>query len=323
MFDFLEDLGEFLSQPEVLLPGVVGGLLTGEAYGRLSDIGREARTGAEALAERQLEQTQFRPFTVTTATGAGLGTQVTPEGGIETTMGLSPQEVALQNQLLGGAGGFFGQAVQPRDAREQAIFERMRRAQRPEEERQRLALEERLAAQGRLGVSSAAYGGATPEMLAMATAQEEARNRAMLTAMQQAQAEQAQQAQLGGQFLSAGYVPQAQLTAAVQPAMTTAQLAQRGQLSGAGMFGEAEMSGIEALLSSGIGQANLMGQIGTGLLQQALQPTYVSGTGGGTTGGTGGGSGGGVLGTGKSMSEFLDDVIGLDPSGGGLFRIFG
>ena len=66
-----------------------------------------------------------------------------------------------------------------------------------------------------------------------------------------------------------------------------------------------------------------MGQIGTGLLQQALQPTYISGAAGGTTGGTGGGSGGGVLGTGKSMSEFLDDVIGLDPSGGGLFRIFG
>jgi hypothetical protein len=141
----------------------------------------------------------------------------------------------------------------------------------------------------------------------------------MLTAMQQAQAEQAQQAALGGQFLAGSFVPQAQLTAAAQPALTTAQLAQRGQLSGAGMFGEAEMSGIEALLSSGIGQANLMGQIGTGLLQSALQPTYVSGAGGGTTGGTGGG----VLGTGKSMSEFLDDVIGLDPSGGGLFRIFG
>ena len=111
------------------------------------------------------------------------------------------------------------------------------------------------------------------------------------------------------------------MTAAAQPALTTAQLAQRGQLSGAGMFGEAEMSGLEALLSSGIGQANLMGQIGTGLLQSALQPTYVSGAGGGTTGGTGGGGGGGILGTGKSMSEFLDDVIGLDPSGGGLFRL--
>jgi hypothetical protein len=272
MFDFLEDLGEFLSQPEVLLPGVVGGLLTGEAYGRLSDIGREARTGAEALAERQLEQTQFRPFTVTTATGAGLGTQVTPEGGIETTMGLSPQEVALQNQLLGGAGGFFGQAVQPRDAREQAIFERMRRAQRPEEERQRLALEERLAAQGRLGVSSAAYGGATPEMLAMATAQEEARNRAILGAMQQAQAEQMQEATLGQAFLGAGYVPQQQLMAATQPAQQLAALQQQAQLQGAGLFGEASMSGLEAQLVAEQARANLLGQTGTGLLSGALTP---------------------------------------------------
>ena len=153
LMGFLSGLGSFLSDPNVILPGVVGGLLTGEAYGRLSDIGRQARTGAEELAARQLEQTQFRPFTVTTATGAGMGTRVTPEGAIETTMGLSPEEVALQSQLLGGAGGFFGQAVQPTADREQAIFERMRRAQRPEEQRQRLATEERMAAQGRLGLS--------------------------------------------------------------------------------------------------------------------------------------------------------------------------
>jgi len=30
-FDFLGDLGSYLMQPDVLLPGVVGGLLTGEA----------------------------------------------------------------------------------------------------------------------------------------------------------------------------------------------------------------------------------------------------------------------------------------------------
>ena len=202
MWDFLEDLGKFLIKPEVLLPGVVGGLLTGEAYGRLSDIGKQARTGAEELAAQQMEQTQFRPFTVTTATGAGLGTQVTPEGAIETTMGLSPQEQAMQQQLFGGAGGFFGQAVQPTQAREQAIYERMRAAQSPEEQRQRLALEERLAAQGRLGVSSAACGGATPELMAQQTAIQESRNQAMLGAMQQAQAEQLQQAGLGQNFLS-------------------------------------------------------------------------------------------------------------------------
>lgn len=272
MFDFLEDLGEFLSKPEILLPGVVGGLLTGEAYGRLSDIGRQARTGAEELAAQQMEQTQFRPFTVTTATGAGMGTQVTPEGAIETTMGLSPQEVALQNQLLGGAGGFFGQAVQPTVDREQAIFERMRRAQRPEEERQRLATEERMAAQGRLGLSSAAYGGATPELLAQQTAISEARNRAILAAMQQAQAEQMQQATLGQAFLGAGYVPQQQLMAATQPAQQLAALQQQAQLQGAGLFGEATMSGLEAQLIAEQARANLLGQTGTGLLSGALTP---------------------------------------------------
>jgi hypothetical protein len=191
-------------------------------------------------------------------------------------MGLSPQEVALQNQLLGGAGGFFGQAVQPREAREQAIFERMRRAQRPEEERQRLALEERLAGQGRLGVSSAAYGGATPEMLAMATAQEEARNRAMLGAMQQAQAEQMQQATLGQQFLGAGYLPQQQLMAATQPSQQLAALQNQLQIQGAGLFGEATMSGLEAQLVAEQARANLLGQTGTGLLQGALTPSTTS-----------------------------------------------
>jgi hypothetical protein len=138
----------------------------------------------------------------------------------------------------------------------------------------------------------------------------------MLAAMQQAQAEQAQQAQLGGQLLSAGYIPQAQLTAATQPAMTTSQLAQRGQLEGAGLFGEAEMSGLEALLSSGIGQANLMGQIGTGLLSQALQPTFVSGT---TGGATGGGGGGGLFGS-------ITDMLGItDSNNDGTWwsRLFG
>ena len=250
------------------LGGLGGAYLAERAYSRLGDIGETARREASEIARQGLTQAEFRPFTVTTATGGMMG--VGPEGG--TTMAVSPEEQALQQQLMGGAGQFFGQAQMPTTAREQAVFERIRAAQRPEEERQRLALEERLAAQGRLGTSSAAYGGATPEQLAMATAREEARNRAMLTAMQQAQAEQAQQAALGQQFLGAGYVPQQQLIAATQPGLTTAQLAQRGQLTGAGLFGEAEMSGLEALLSSGIGQANLFGQIGTGLLSQALRP---------------------------------------------------
>jgi hypothetical protein len=129
-----------------------------------------------------------------------------------------------------------------------------------------------MAAQGRLGLSSAAYGGATPELLAQETAIGEARNRAMLAAMQQAQAEQMQQAALGQQFLGSGYIPQQQLMAATQPAQQLAALQQQAQLQGAGLFGEATMSGLEAQLIAEQARANLLGQTGTGLLSGALTP---------------------------------------------------
>jgi len=270
--NILGNLGQIGSAISPAIPGIAGTLLTGEAYNRLSDIGSQAQRQAMELAERGQAESQFRPFTVTTTTGGQLGTRVTPTGAVETTMGLSPEEQALQQQLLGGAGQFFGQAQMPTQAREQAIFERMRAAQRPEEQRQRLALEERLAAQGRLGTSSAAYGGATPEQLAMATAQEEARTRSMLGAMQQAQAEQMQQAGLGQQFLGAGYIPQAQLLAATQPAQRMAELQQQAQLYGTGLFGETAMSGIEAQLLAEQARANLLGGIGSNVLAGLFTP---------------------------------------------------
>jgi hypothetical protein len=254
-----------------------GGLLTGKAYQRLGEIGEQARREAGDIAQTGVEQTRFMPFTVTTGTGGALTT--TPEGGL--TVGLSPQEQAFQQQMFGGAGQFYQQAMQPTQAREQAVFERIRAAQRPEEERQRLATEERLAAQGRLGLRTAQFGGA-PEQFALAKAQEEARNQAMLSAIQQAQAEQMQQAQLGGQFMGASYTPQAQALNVLQAGMPAAQMAQRGQLTGAGLFGEAQMGGLEALLGSGLGQANLYGQLGTGLLSGLLTPQQV-GMGGGVT----------------------------------------
>jgi len=269
IFGGLQQIGSAVTPA---IPAIAGTLLTGEAYERLSDVGREAQREALALAERGQAESQFRPFTVTTATGGQLGTRVTPTGAVETTMGLSPQEQALQQQLFGGAGQFFGQAQAPTMTREQEIFERMRAAQRPEEERQRLALEERLAAQGRLGTSSAAYGGATPEQLAMATAQEEARTRSMLGAMQQAQAEQAQQAALGQQLLGASYIPQAQLLAATQPAQRMAELQQQAQLYGTGLFGETAMSGLESRLLAEQARANLLGGIGANVLAGLFTP---------------------------------------------------
>jgi hypothetical protein len=56
-------------------------------------------------------------------------------------------------------------------------------------------------------------------------------------------------------------------------------MAQRGQLTGAGLFGEATASGLDMLLGSGLGQANLMGQLGSGLLTGSIQGMSQSGTG--------------------------------------------
>ena len=90
-----------------------------------------------------------------------------------------------------GAGGLANQAMQSGmgmmqqgspDA--QGIYDKIRAMQSPEEERQRLGLENRLAGQGRLGIQTNAFGG-TPEQLAMQKAQAEAQNSAAYQALSQ------------------------------------------------------------------------------------------------------------------------------------------
>lgn len=270
--NFLQGLADYLGGGGA--QGLAGIGLLMQAYDRLGGIGGTGLSLGQQLAETQLGQAQFQPYTVTTATGGQFSAG--PDG--QYTMAVSPEEQAFRNQLFGGAGQFYQQAAMPTGQREADIYARMRATMSPEEERQRLALEERLAGQGRLGVRTAQFGGA-PEQFALAQAQEEARNRAMLGAMQQAQAEQAQQAALGQQYLMGSYLPQQQMLAALSPGQTAAAQAQQAQLYGTGLFGEATASGIDALLASGLGQANLMGEAGTGLLSGLFGTR--SGSGGG------------------------------------------
>lgn len=240
-----------------------GGLAVGDAYNKLGDIGQQANTGAQQIAQQGLAQTQFTPYGVT----SGVGSVSADSSGINYQ--LSPEQQALQGMLGQGAQGFFSQAMQPNAGREQEIYDRIRAMQTPGEGRDRLALEERLQNQGRLGVRTSMFGG-TPEQFAQSQAQAEAQNQAALMAMQQAQSQQAQQASLGQQFMQGQYLPQAALLQAFQPGMQNAQLNQQANQYGAGLFGEASMGGLEALLGSGLGQANLMGQLGTGLLSGAF-----------------------------------------------------
>lgn len=253
---------------------------------------------------------------------SGLGLSMIDD--VRAELGRDLPTLNLTNQVardnLIAARGLLSDAEMDPAAREQAIFQRIRAAQTPEEERQRLALEERLASQGRLGVATNLYGG-TPEQLALARAQSEAQNTAMIQAMQQAQAERELAGRLGAQLSSTGaglgaaaealrsgrqgmglqlaqgglglltgrealeaarlqqalaatksaFIPEASAQNAFNEALRAAELRQRAQQFGTGLFGESTMTGIDALLASGLGQANLMGNVGAGVLAAAAR----------------------------------------------------
>ena len=192
----------------------------------------------------------FKPFTVTGGFGSITGG---PDG---TTYNLSPTQQAMADRLFSGATGFFTAAQQDPAAREQAVYNRMLAAMAPDEQRQRLDIEERMLAQGRGGVTTARYGG-TPEQLAMEKAIQESRNQAMLGAMQQAQAEQAQQASLGSQFLQQSYAPQAAMLSAFSPAMNVASMADVARRQAGELGLEAQMANANLLLGQQQGQAGL------------------------------------------------------------------
>ena len=283
----------------------------GQLYENIGTTGFGAQQAAGQLAQQLPGMTAFRPFTVTSGTSQVMAT---PEGGF--TIGLAgipaAQQQALQSQanyyltqpaqgvnalgLVGQQAGdlasqFLGQAGMPTSAREAQLYNQMRALQQPEEERQRLALEERLASQGRLGVQSNLYGG-TPEQLAMAKAQTEAQNQAALMAMQQAQQQQLQQAGLGTQFsglmgqlagqgmglqqaqqqlglsaLGGSYLPEQQALGMLGAAAPYASIADVARRQGAQLYGETAMSGLDAMLAGQMGQANLVGGIIPGVVQ--------------------------------------------------------
>jgi hypothetical protein len=204
-------------------------------------------------------------------------------------------------QTRTGAGAFgsglLSQAMEQMGAETptaQSVYNQIRAMQSPEEERQRTALENRLAAQGRLGVQTSQYGG-TPEQLAMEKAQAEARNQASLQALQTADqlasSQQARAAQLGQMGLSAeqiqaqldseGFGQQMQLGQAgiaaqqAQSALDSQSQQRAVQLSQLGLSAEQIASQLE---SEGLNRqqssaqlAGQLAQIGSGISAQQQQ----------------------------------------------------
>ena len=162
--------------------------------GVMSDIQGIADTfvpAANQLGQVAAEKAAFSPFAVRTSTG---GTEIGAGGALTQTLGATPQAIqdsllqqaqmgagatidptlyqGLSAQALGQAGSTLGQGLPTAES----LYAQMQAAQAPELQRAQLELENRLAAQGRLGTQTAAYGG-TPEALAMQKAIQENQQR--------------------------------------------------------------------------------------------------------------------------------------------------
>jgi hypothetical protein len=331
---FFENLGNLGGSLGKFLGGAGGSLigagLSIDELNSLRDVAEKASTGMAEIGRTGAEAAAFKPFTVSTGFG---GVSTTPEGGFATT--LDPQQAeqqrklqaltgtllggmgagipdvsGIQEQALGGVGGFLTGAMAPMAQREADVYERIRATQRPEEQRAQLALEERLASQGRTGLRTAQFGG-SPEQFALAQAQEEAKARASLGALGQAQAEQLQQAglaqsmfglgsgaaalpaslqqgQLGniGAALGLQYLPEQQLLASLTPGIQLASLADLGRRQGAGLMTEAGVSGLEDIVGAEQARAANIAQIYSALLSAQGQQAAASA--GGISSGIGG-----------------------------------
>ena len=254
--------------------GLLGGALAGyglyDQYQQLADAGTNYQEAVQPIMQQAQQNLQFRPYTVTSNVG---GTSFTPEGGMQYNIGGAQQ--ALSDQAFGGAQQLFGQALAPQSQRVQDVYNQIRSVQQPMEQEQRLATEERLAAQGRLGLQSAQYGGTSPELMAQERALAEARNTAALTAIDQAQREQAQAYDIGVGMLGAGFTPYAQINDMATQGYNYSNLANQNQRTYADLMTQLGLGGIEANQAAEANRMNLLGQmysLGAGMLGGTRNP---------------------------------------------------
>jgi len=232
--------------------GAAAAYLPYEAAGEtMSDL----RTQGPALAQQATQLGQeaagyaaFTPFSVRTATGGT--TDVGAGGGY--TMGLSQAE----QDMMAATQGQISALNQQQLPTAQGLFEQLQAAQMGENERARLELENRLAAQGRLGTQTAAYGG-TPEQLAMEKAMQERTAANFLSAQQMAPQLQQQQIANTSGLMANYYNPQQQALQALQPATNLANIATSAGLGQSEAIYKGGIEGLESQQAVNTALANL------------------------------------------------------------------
>ena len=191
----------------------------------------------------------------------------------------------LGGQAANAYGQFTAGAMQDPRAREQEIYNRAMAMQQPALDAQRAQTNAQEFAAGRGGVMGSQFGG-SGEDAAMARAQAQAQNQASFQAMGQAQQEMMNQGamanQFGGQAMGAygqqgqlgqgmgglglnaygqSFMPMQNQLQALEVANQTGQMAQTGQLTGAGYAAQLGLGGIQTQVNADKAASELYGSL--------------------------------------------------------------
>lgn len=259
--------------------GMLDVLLGGySAYQGLKDAddlvtyGKQIGTDMNTLGQQLNTGSQFQGYGVTSALG---NTSVGQDGSVN--MGVGPN-TGMQNQAnayMNASQQMMNQSMLDPYARQQQVYNQMMAAQQPALNRAQAAQQAREYAMGRGGVRGSQFGG-TAEDAAMARARVEGSNQAMLAAMQQGLAEQAQMGdlastygQLGQNQYGVSFLPMEQQMKLMQLASGDADRAQTGQLTGQGYLGQLGLGGMQTAINAQKAASELKGNIYDSILDNA------------------------------------------------------
>ena len=283
-------------QQQQALQGITGGLISGMGgMGGLPFMGDIGNGPAGGSASNR-PPTEYQPMMfggtgdtsdqyTTGLTGETGPAQLVVGGGSggqnpAPSMPMSDQ-AGIESQAFGGVKGLLSQAQNGIAGREQSIYDRIRATQLPEEQRQQLGLDQKLASQGRTGLRTAMFGG-SPEQFAMEQARAEAMNNASLASIGQAGTQRTQDLEAASSMFGLGskaqqnpyaiqglqqgltggnlgniassmglqYMPEQQLLATLNPGINLSEIQNTGARFGANLYGEATAAGIEARLAA-------------------------------------------------------------------------
>lgn len=222
----------------------------------------------QGITQNVQNQGQFQPWSVR----SGLGnTSYNADGSM--SFGLNSRGANISDEQRAGASQMFGRATQDPTQREQDIYGRIRDMQLPGEERQYDSMNSSMFGSGRGGMTTEAYGG-SPEQHAFGMAQSEARNAASFGAMNQAQQEMQNYANIGNQMFQNQFQPYQMAMQQGQMGMQNAGQVSQSNQNMAGLMAQLGLGG----MTTGVNYSNIQGNALIGLMEALGQASQGAGS---------------------------------------------